>query len=97
MKRSNMLLLAMTFGAFALCLFAIAPPARAVEAQNPGGNPSCLRQTSCSKARNACMTVGCQMEGRSNCARGCDSLYAQCMQTGEWNGRHCQLKGLVRK
>jgi hypothetical protein len=97
MKRANLVLLAMTFAAFAPCLFALAPLARAVEAQNPGGNRSCLTQTSCSKARRACMTVGCRMEGRSNCAKGCDNLYAQCIQTGEWNGVHCQLKGLVRK
>ncbi len=58
-----------------------------------GGGARCGAR-SCSQAMNGCIRK-CSNSGRLNCSH-CNALYSQCMQTGNFNGRICQLSGLSR-
>lgn len=50
----------------------------------------------CTEAYHACMGIHCSEEHGKNCNRHCQPLYQQCLQTGEFYGRRCQRKSLIK-
>jgi hypothetical protein len=59
---------------------------------------SCGAKT-CTQAFQACMGKHCHEEGGvgHGCYTHCQGERERCMQTGEFLGRYCQLKGLIRQ
>jgi hypothetical protein len=58
---------------------------------------NCSAKT-CSEAIQGCMGKHCQKERTgSNCYPFCHAEFERCMQTGEFLGRVCQRKGLIKK
>jgi hypothetical protein len=52
----------------------------------------------CSEAIRLCTGMQCSKEKTGkNCYSFCHSEFERCMQTGEFRGRVCQRKGLIRK
>jgi hypothetical protein len=65
----------------------------------PSASATTCSAKTCSGAYQGCMTVGCHQAGESgqNCASNCNALRDRCMQTGEFLGTVCQLRGLIKK
>ena len=64
--------------------------------------PPALAQTcaakTCTEAIQACTGKHCAKERTGkNCQSFCQSEFERCMQTGEFRGRVCQRKGLIKK
>ena len=57
------------------------------------GTKECSAKT-CSQQERNCANVNC---GTGNCAAFCHTEFERCMKTGEFFGRFCQLKGLIKQ
>ena len=58
---------------------------------------SCSKAKTCSEQLRLGITVGCHLERASDCYTVPQRNFETCMKTGEWNGRNCQAKGLIKK
>lgn len=72
---------------FVVVVFAASP------ALAQGHRTGCSGKTCTEQERN-CANITC---GTGDCSNFCHTVFQRCMQTGEWFGRHCQMKGLIKK
>ena len=71
-------------------------PLLAIETQSASAVDCSAKR--CTQAYNNCTTVGCRREGGgASCRLVCKEQLERCLQTGEWVGRGCQLKGLIKQ
>jgi hypothetical protein len=65
--------------------------------ETPSASASCSSKT-CTEAFQGCVSIGCHKEsGGGQCFGYCNAEREKCMQTGEFLGRYCQYKGLIKK
>jgi hypothetical protein len=72
-------------------MLVIAPQHALAEAQ---GYKECTGKT-CSQQERNCANVNCGKPG--HCDAFCHGVFEQCMKTGNFFGRHCVMRGLIKQ